>query len=87
MSVVYSEPILHAASKTPCQKYKYVKKKSTVSWHTSYVLIKVAKSCLDHVITNVDQEQIKYGVLDETDTNHLPVYTIFEGGADMCKKH
>ena len=46
---------------------------------------KGSQSCLDHVITNVDHEKIKYGVLDETDTNHLPVYAIFESGADMSK--
>ena len=46
---------------------------------------KGSRSCLDHVITNVDHEKIQYGVLDETDTNHLPVYAIFKSGADMCK--
>ena len=46
---------------------------------------KGCQSCLDHVITNVDHEKIQYGVLDETATNHLPVFAIFESGADICK--
>ena len=46
---------------------------------------KGSQSCLDHVITNVDHGKIQYGVLDETATNHLPVYAIFESGTDMGK--
>ena len=46
---------------------------------------KGSQSCLDHVMTNVDHEKIQYGVLDETATNHLPVYAIFESGADITK--
>ena len=37
------------------------------------------------MITNVDHGKIQYGVLDETATNHLPVYAIFESGTDMGK--
>ena len=35
-----------------------------------------SRSCLDHIITNVDQDNITHGVLDYSPTNHLPVYSI-----------
>ena len=46
---------------------------------------KGSQSCLDHVITNVDHNNITYGALDTTPTNHLPVYAIYKNGVDKCK--
>ena len=39
-----------------------------------------SRTCLDHIITNCDQNEITHGVLDETPTNHLPTYAIYKGG-------
>ena len=47
---------------------------------------KGSQSCLDHVITNVDQSNIVYGTLDETPTNHLPVYAISTNVKTKMKK-
>ena len=38
-----------------------------------------SRSCLDHVVTNIHEDHIQYGVLDETCTNHLPTYAIVSG--------
>ena len=37
------------------------------------------RSCLDHVVTNIHEDHIQCGVLDETCTNHLPTYAIVSG--------
>ena len=46
---------------------------------------KGSKSCLDHIITNVDEGNIVFGTLDETPTNHLPVYAIYKSGVNKSK--
>ena len=35
-----------------------------------------SQTCLDHVITNIENENISHGVLDDSPTNHLPVFAI-----------
>ena len=35
-----------------------------------------SRSCLDHVITNIEDDRIICGVLDDSPTNHLPVFAI-----------
>ena len=41
-----------------------------------------SQTCLDHVITNLESENIVHGVLDDSPTNHLPTYAILKGIAD-----
>ena len=48
-----------------------------------------SRSCLDHIITNVDQDNITHGVLDYSPTNHLPIYAILRdvtGGSTIRHK-
>ena len=44
-----------------------------------------SRSCLDHVITNIDQNEIIHGVLDDTPTDHVPIYAIFRGNNKSYK--
>ena len=46
---------------------------------------KGSQSCLDHIITNVDDDNIIHGAIDETLTNHLPVYAIYKSGGDKYR--
>ena len=47
-----------------------------------------SRTCLDHVITNMDTENIVHGVLDDSPTNHLPVFAILKSITDpSIKKH
>ena len=41
-----------------------------------------SRSCLDHVITNSEQERVLHGVLDYSPTNHLPIYAIIKGSGN-----
>ena len=41
-----------------------------------------SRSCLDHIVTNSNIDNIAHGVLDFSPTNHLPIYAIFKGNAD-----
>ena len=41
-----------------------------------------SQTCLDHIITNIECENILYGVLDDSPTNHLPVFAILKGITD-----
>ena len=41
-----------------------------------------SQTCLDHVVTNIDSENIVHGVLDDSPTNHLPTYAILKGITD-----
>ena len=45
----------------------------------------LSQTCLDHVVTNLDTDITTYGVLDETPTDHLPVYVIYKNRGDSCK--
>ena len=45
-----------------------------------------SQTCLDHVITNIEKENISHGVLDDSPTNHLPVYAILKGITDPSIK-
>ena len=46
-----------------------------------------SQSCLDHIITNIDQDKISHGVLDYSATNHLPIYTILSDITRSSKKN
>ena len=39
-----------------------------------------SRSCVDHIITNRESNEIDHGVLDETPTDHVPIYAIYKGG-------
>ena len=45
-----------------------------------------SQTCLDHVITNIEEENIVHGVLDDSPTNHLPVFAILKGIIDSSVK-
>ena len=40
----------------------------------------LSRSCVDHIITNLESNEIDHGVLDETPTDHVPIYAIYKGG-------
>ena len=42
--------------------------------------VETSRSCLDHVVTNLDEDELCHGVLDETPTNHVPLYAVIMVG-------
>ena len=37
-----------------------------------------SNTILDHIITNVDESKIEYGVLDFAITDHLPIFAVLK---------
>ena len=61
-----SQNYLNMLSSTGCN--------NLVDVHTCFT--DTSRSCLDHILTNRDQDDILHGVLDYSPTNHLPIYAI-----------
>ena len=67
-----SQNYLNMLSSTGCN--------NLVDVHTCFT--DTSRSCLDHILTNRDQDDILHGVLDYSPTNHLPIYAIIKGSGD-----
>ena len=45
-----------------------------------------SRSCVDHIITNLEPNELAHGVLDETPTDHVPIFAIYKVGNFSYKK-